>query len=191
MQFLQKVCKSDYFFCLSSIFRKNNFLEISAWQMFSQLLKLIRRHKDQFCYIFLWIEVKLFHAILYPTLLCDGLHTEQFIYTTLSHTCLDTGCFMVFKHTISCQLLYLHSSCFCCKCFLLTLEETSIAPCALLVRTKITQLLVTSNMLSLQTYKADILSKYCRGSFTLLKINNTCFKDLLFHWNFVFKWKKK
>lgn len=95
------------------------------------------------------------------------------------------------KHTISCQLLYLHSSCFCCKCFLLTLEETSIAPCALLVRTKITQLLVTSNMLSLQTYKADILSKYCRGSFTLLKINNTCFKDLLFHWNFVFKWKKK
>lgn len=44
-------------------------------------------------------------------------------------------------------------------------------------------------MLSLQTYKTDILSKYCRGSFTLLKINNTCFKDLLYHRNFVFKWK--
>lgn len=46
----------------------------------------------------------------YTTLLCDVLHTEQFIYTALSHTCLDPGCFMVFKHTISCQLLHLHSS---------------------------------------------------------------------------------
>lgn len=35
------------------------------------------------------------------------LHAEQFIYPVLSHTCLDMGCFLVFKHTISCQLLYL------------------------------------------------------------------------------------
>lgn len=35
------------------------------------------------------------------------LHIEQFIYTVLSHTCLDMGCFLVFKQTTSCQLLYL------------------------------------------------------------------------------------